>query len=52
MQEGEFYAIEMFGSTGKGFVREDLEGSHYMKNLNVPHVQLRMASARSLLNRD
>ncbi len=31
MEEGEFFAIETFGSTGKGYVREDLECSHYMK---------------------
>ncbi len=29
--EGEFYAIETFGSTGKGFVNEDMVCSHYMK---------------------
>lgn len=50
MQEGEFYAIETFGSTGKGFVREDYECSHYMKNFNAPHVPLRVARAKSLLN--
>jgi methionine aminopeptidase len=32
MEEGEFFAIETFGSTGKGQVYEDLECSHYMKN--------------------
>ena len=31
MEEGELFAIETFGSTGKGYVREDLECSHYMK---------------------
>lgn len=31
MEEGEFYAIETFGSTGRGYVVEDLECSHYMK---------------------
>jgi len=49
MEEGEFYAIETFGSTGKGFVNEDLECSHYMKNFDAPHVPLRMARAKSLL---
>ncbi|XP_044346511.1 methionine aminopeptidase 2B [Triticum aestivum] len=49
MEEGEFYAIETFGSTGKGFVREDLECSHYMKNFDVGHVPLRVAKARQLL---
>lgn len=31
MEEGEFYAIETFGSTGRGHVVEDGECSHYMK---------------------
>ena len=31
MEEGEFYAIETFGSTGRGYVLEDMECSHYMK---------------------
>jgi len=34
---------------GKGFVREDLECSHYMKNFDVGHVPLRMAKAKQLL---
>uniref|UniRef100_A0ACD6ADA0 Uncharacterized protein n=2 Tax=Avena sativa TaxID=4498 RepID=A0ACD6ADA0_AVESA len=49
MEEGELYAIETFGSTGKGFVREDLECSHYMKNFDVGHVPLRVAKAKQLL---
>uniref|UniRef100_A0ACD5ZNM5 Uncharacterized protein n=1 Tax=Avena sativa TaxID=4498 RepID=A0ACD5ZNM5_AVESA len=49
MEEGELYAIETFGSTGKGFVREDLECSHYMKNYDVGHVPLRVAKAKQLL---
>eukprot|EP01117_Protostelium_nocturnum_P007942 TRINITY_DN2835_c0_g3_i1.p1 TRINITY_DN2835_c0_g3~~TRINITY_DN2835_c0_g3_i1.p1 ORF type:complete len:523 (-),score=206.08 TRINITY_DN2835_c0_g3_i1:163-1623(-) len=49
MEEGEFYAIETFGSTGKGWVNEDLECSHYMKNIDAGHVPLRLPSARSLL---
>ncbi|RLM61439.1 methionine aminopeptidase 2B-like [Panicum miliaceum] len=49
MEEGEFYAIETFGSTGRGIVREDLECSHYMKNFDVGHVPLRMAKAKQLL---
>jgi methionyl aminopeptidase len=49
MEEGEFFAIETFGSTGKGFVNEDLECSHYMKNYDVGHIPLRMARAKSLL---
>lgn len=31
MEEGETYAIETFGSTGKGYVRDDVSGSsHYL----------------------
>eukprot|EP01024_Parvocaulis_polyphysoides_P003794 TRINITY_DN109_c0_g1_i10.p1 TRINITY_DN109_c0_g1~~TRINITY_DN109_c0_g1_i10.p1 ORF type:complete len:589 (-),score=105.32 TRINITY_DN109_c0_g1_i10:2307-3830(-) len=49
MEEGEFYAIETFGTTGKGYVREDLECSHYMKNFDVGFVPLRMPKAKQLL---
>ena len=49
MEEGEFYAIETFGSTGKGYVHEDLECSHYMKNFEVGHVPLRLPRAKALL---
>lgn len=41
MEEGEFYAIETFGSTGKGHVYEDGECSHYMKDFDAGHVPLR-----------
>ncbi|XP_064384558.1 methionine aminopeptidase 2-like isoform X2 [Halichondria panicea] len=50
MEEGEFYAIETFGSTGKGLVHDDMECSHYMKNYEVGHVPLRLQRAKSLLN--
>lgn len=50
MEEGEFFAIETFGSTGKGYVREDLEVSHYMKNFDVGYVPLRLPRAKQLLN--
>lgn len=40
-QEGEVYAIETFGSTGKGMVHDDMECSHYMKNFEVGHVPIR-----------
>jgi methionyl aminopeptidase len=32
MEEGEFYAIETFGSTGRGYVLEGDEVSHYMRD--------------------
>ncbi|EPZ31152.1 peptidase M24A, methionine aminopeptidase [Rozella allomycis CSF55] len=50
MEEGEFYAIETFGSTGKGLVHEDMECSHYMKNFDAPFVPLRSARAKGLLS--
>ena len=50
MEEGEFYAIETFGSTGRGYVIEDMECSHYMKSFDVPsRVPLRTQRARDLL---
>lgn len=49
MEEGETYAIETFGSTGKGIVRDDMETSHYAKIADAPKVALRVASAKKLL---
>lgn len=42
MEEGEYFAIETFGSTGRGYVVEDGECSHYAKIANAPHVPLRL----------
>ncbi|KAI9701598.1 MAG: Methionine aminopeptidase 2 [Candelina mexicana] len=50
MEEGEIFAIETFGSTGKGYVRDDLEISHYAKRPDAPNASLRLSSAKSLLN--
>ena len=50
MEEGEVYAIETFGSTGRGHVIEDMECSHYMKRFDAPRVPLRMQSSKRLLN--
>jgi methionyl aminopeptidase len=50
MEEGEVYAIETFGSTGKGYVIEDMECSHYMKRFDAGHVPLRMQSSKRLLS--
>lgn len=49
MEEGETYAIETFGSTGKGYVHEDLECSHYARMPDAPNVALRVSSAKALL---
>jgi len=50
MEEGEFYAIETFASTGKGYVLEDLDCSHYMKIFDANKVPLRVKSAKTLLH--
>lgn len=50
MEEGETFAIETFGSTGKGYVRDDMETSHYARKADAPNVALRVSSARTLLN--
>ncbi|RPB28312.1 methionine aminopeptidase 2-like protein [Terfezia boudieri ATCC MYA-4762] len=50
MEEGEVFAIETFGSTGKGVVRDDTEVSHYARIADVKHVDLRLSSAKNLLN--
>ena len=49
MEEGEFYAIETFGSTGKGLVHDDVDCSHYMKNFDIGHVPIRINRAKGLL---
>lgn len=53
MEEGEFYAIETFGSTGRGMVIEDGDCSHYMMDFDVDvgraMQSLRTPAAKSLL---
>ena len=49
MEEGEVYAIETFGSTGKGWVNEDMECSHYMKVFDAPYVPLKLKKSNELL---
>lgn len=50
MEEGEVFAIETFGSTGNGYVRDDYETSHYALKPDAPNVPLRVQSAGKLLN--
>lgn len=50
MEENEFYAIETFGSTGRGLIHEDMDCSHYMKAFDAPYVPLRLQSSKVLLN--
>lgn len=53
MEENEFFAIETFGSTGKGFVHDDMEVSHYMLKFGVDigrcQGMLRLARSKKLL---
>ena len=52
MEEGEFYAIETFGSTGNGFVHENGECSHYMLNYfdSDRSQSIRIPKTKSLYN--
>ncbi|KRZ52946.1 Methionine aminopeptidase 2 [Trichinella nativa] len=50
MEENEVFAIETFGSTGKGYVHEDLECSHYIKDYYAEHIPLRLARSKQLLH--
>mmetsp|Transcript_5557 Transcript_5557/g.9521 ORF Transcript_5557/g.9521 Transcript_5557/m.9521 type:complete len:491 (-) Transcript_5557:61-1533(-) len=49
MDEGELFAIETFGSTGKGRVFEAPDCSHYMKDFEAGSVALRHPRAKALL---
>ncbi|KAH9949402.1 methionine aminopeptidase 2-like protein [Amylocystis lapponica] len=49
MEEGEYFAIETFGSTGRGHVVESGDCSHYARMVDAPNVPLRLTSAKSLL---
>lgn len=47
MEEGELYAIETFGSTGRGHVSEDKDCSHY--SLSSDYDESRSSSSSSLI---
>lgn len=47
MEEGEYFAIETFGSTGTGRVVEEGECSHYARVLTPPNVPLRQVSTNT-----
>lgn len=49
MEEGDYFAIETFGSTGTGRVVERGECSHYARVRNAPKTDLRIMRAKSLL---
>ncbi|RDW70710.1 Methionine aminopeptidase 2-2 [Aspergillus mulundensis] len=49
MEEGEIFAIETFGSTGRGYIHDDVGVYGYGKSYDAPsQVSLPLASARSL----
>ena len=52
LQENEVYAIETFGSTGKGYVHDDMDCSHYMIEYNSINdtPQVRTGGARKLFH--
>jgi methionyl aminopeptidase len=50
MEEGETYAIETFGSTGRGFVSDGPNCSHYMRSYAEPSLgNTRVPKAKELL---
>ncbi|KAG9019126.1 Methionine aminopeptidase 2 [Tulasnella sp. 427] len=49
MEEGEYFAIETFGSTGRGRVVESGEVSHYALNHGIKNPPLRLETAKTLL---
>ncbi|KDO23391.1 hypothetical protein SPRG_11483 [Saprolegnia parasitica CBS 223.65] len=42
--------LKTFGSTGRGYVVEDMECSHYAKTIDAPRVPLRLPRAKKLLS--
>ncbi|PWN52467.1 peptidase M24A, methionine aminopeptidase [Violaceomyces palustris] len=50
MEEGEYFAIETFGSTGRGYVQDQGDCSHYARKAVLPkNLPIRVTSARPLL---
>ncbi|KAN0064912.1 Methionine aminopeptidase 2 [Thecaphora frezii] len=50
MEEGEYFAIETFGSTGRGYVTDQGDCSHYARKGKLPKsLPIRIQSAHSLL---
>lgn len=50
MEEGDYFAIETFGSTGRGEVHDEGECSHYALMKDAPRRNLTLASSKRLLN--
>ena len=49
MEEGEVFAIETFGSTGKGYLRDDAGVYGYGRQRGVSAAHVQMSSAKALL---
>jgi methionyl aminopeptidase len=49
MEEGDVFAIETFGTTGTGLIRDGGEVSHYALRRDAPKVDLPLISAKSVL---
>ena len=49
MEEGDIFAIETFGSTGKAYLRDDIGVYGYGRNENISTAVLHQSSAKSLL---
>ncbi|KAG0378874.1 Methionine aminopeptidase 2 [Mortierella sp. AD032] len=50
MEEGDYFAIETFGSTGRGIVRYDMETSHYARAYDIPNIPIRLPRAKTLFD--
>ncbi|TCD64310.1 Methionine aminopeptidase 2 [Steccherinum ochraceum] len=50
MEEGDYFAVETFGSTGRGHVVPYGECSHYARVKDAPSKPLKYVSAKSILN--
>ncbi|TGO23011.1 hypothetical protein BPAE_0147g00150 [Botrytis paeoniae] len=50
MEEGEVFAIETFGSTGTGYLRDDVGIYGYGRNDDVTSANVQLSSAKALLN--
>lgn len=50
MEEGETFAVETFGSTGKGYVLPEGGCSHYALNQNIDGIRVPSERCKSLLN--
>lgn len=50
MEEGELYAIETFGTTGKGYVMDDADCSHFMKDYEAKPAAIKHPKGKALLH--